>query len=53
MREKYFFSDNGGEFVNETMTNFLHQAGIRLKTTGSLVLSRMELTKGIMDPLTY
>jgi transposase InsO family protein len=33
--EKYFFSDNGGEFVNETMTNFLQQAGIRLKTTGS------------------
>jgi len=33
--EKYFFSDNGGEFVNETMTNYLQQAGIRLKTTGS------------------
>ena len=35
MPEKYFFSDNGGEFVNETMTNYLQQAGIRLKTTGS------------------
>ena len=35
MPEKYFFSDNGGEFVNETMLNFLQQAGIRLKTTGS------------------
>ena len=33
--EKYFFSDNGGEFVNETMTNYQQQAGIRLKTTGS------------------
>ncbi len=33
--EKYFFSDNGGEFVNEAMTNYLQQAGIRLKTTGS------------------
>ena len=33
--EKYFFSDNGGEFVNETMVNFLQQAGIELKTTGS------------------
>jgi len=33
--KKYFFSDNGGEFVNETMINFLQQAGIELKTTGS------------------
>ncbi len=35
MPEKYFFSDKGGEFVNETMTNFLQQSGIRLKMTGS------------------
>jgi hypothetical protein len=33
--ERYFFSDNGGEFVNETMTNYLQQSGIRLKTTAS------------------
>ncbi len=33
--EKYFFLDNGGEFVNETMTNFLQPAGIQLNTTGS------------------
>jgi hypothetical protein len=33
--EKYFFSDNGGEFVIETLKNYLQQAGIRIKTTGS------------------
>jgi hypothetical protein len=33
--EKYFCCDNGGEVVNETMMNFLQQAGIELKMTGS------------------
>jgi len=33
--ERYFFSENGGEFVNKLVTNYLQQAGIELKTTGS------------------
>jgi transposase InsO family protein len=33
--EKYFFSDNGGEFVNEKMLEMAQAAGIRIKNTAS------------------
>jgi len=35
MPEKYFMSDNGGEFVNSKMLNLCQEAGIRLVKTGS------------------
>jgi transposase InsO family protein len=35
MPEKYIFTDNGGEFLNEKMLNLCQEAGIKLKSTGS------------------
>jgi len=35
MPEKYIFTDNGGEFLNEKMLNLCQEAGIKLKNTGS------------------
>jgi len=33
--EKYFFCDNGGEFLNEKLLNLAHRAGITIKKTAS------------------
>jgi len=35
MPEKYFFCDNGGEFINEKMLNLAQRGGINIKKTSS------------------
>ena len=35
MPEKYFFCDNGGEFINDKMMSLAQRAGIGIKKTSS------------------
>ena len=52
MPEKYFFCDNGGEFINDKMMSLAHRAGINIKKTSSYSPQQNGLNKrnhGVAD----